>query len=177
MATIIGVEGSDGVALAADARHVDGTVVASERVDRIQDHGAALAAAVGEPGDVARFHRTLDAELDRYRDEHGRSPTVEAVAEMASRVAASTAVEALVAARNGFGSAELRSVDADGGVFDDVTAACGSGASTALGAIDAVDRSAALDEVADALRDVVESVDERDPESGPTAAVHTLETH
>lgn len=175
-ATIIGVRAADGVALAADRRHVERPVVATERVDRIQEHGATLAAAVGEPGGVAGFHRTLADEIGRFRDDHDRAPTVDAVAEMASRVAASTKVDALVAARNGFGTAELRRVDDDGAVLQDEHAARGTGRATALGALDGVDRDAPVTDVADALRDVVASVHERDAESGPVGDVATLET-
>ncbi|NHN42697.1 hypothetical protein G9C85_13810 [Halorubellus sp. JP-L1] len=174
MATIIGVESAGGVVLAADRRHVQNDVVANDQVDRIHDLGAALCAAVGDPGNVAAFTRTLDAKVDRYRDDHGREPTIDAVGELAGEVAASTGVEALVAGRTPSGSVELRTVDRDGGVLHDVAAARGTGAATALGALEAVDTTAPIDDVEDDLLDVVATVHERDPESGPDADVGTL---
>lgn len=174
MATIMGVERADGVALAADRRHVEGDVVESDRVERIQEHGDALAAAVGDPGNVAAFHRALDAEIDQYRADHDGEPRIVAVAEMAARVASSAGVRALVAARTNSGTAELRSVDADGGVLHNTIAAHGTGTQPALGALEAMDADASVDTVAEALQDVVATVHERDPETGPDGDVATL---
>jgi 20S proteasome alpha/beta subunit len=174
MATIMGIEQADGVVLTADRRHVEGDVVSTERIDRIQEHGAALAAAVGDPGNVAAFHRTLAAEIDRYRTDHDRAPTITALAEMAARVASSAGVEALVAARTASGNAELRSVDADGAVIHDTIAARGTGMQPALGALEGVDTTASIETVAESLQDVVATVHERDPESGTNGDVATL---
>lgn len=174
MSTILGVESRDGVVVAADRRRVESGVVTSEGVDRASDLEDVAFAAVGDPGDVDAFRRTFEAELDRYEHEHDERPGVDVVAELAGSVASTTGVRALVAGRTEDGDAGLRSVDADGGIYRDDRAALGSGTGPALAALDAVTVDAPIDEVAAALRDVFESVGERDPDTGADVDVVTV---
>jgi 20S proteasome alpha/beta subunit len=95
---------------------------------------------------------------------------------MAARVAAPAGGEVLVGARTESGTAELRTVDADGAVLHDTTVARGTGTQPALGALEALDSNASIEEVAETLHDVIASVNERDPESGSDGDVATLTT-
>ena len=165
MSTIVGVEADGAVALAADRSSVsDGTV--GGEVDRVFEFEAAGAAAVGEPGDVAAFERRLRSELDRDRLERDRAPNVDRVARLASEIAGSEGVEAIVAARDEEGSPGLRSIDAAGGVLSDTVAAAGTGAEIALGVLEGADFDPEPDGLEERVREVVATVADRDSETG-----------
>jgi proteasome beta subunit len=175
VSTILGIETDAGVVLAADRASIgsDGTVRGT--VDRVFGFDAAGAAAVGDPGDVESFERRLQAELDRDRIERDRPVGVDRVARVASRIAAETGVEALVAARDGEGTARLRAVDADGAVLADAVAAFGSGAPLALGRLEGATFDEAEGPPEDRAREVLAAVAARDSETGEEADVWTLE--
>lgn len=165
MSTIVGVETDGGVALAADRTSVaDGTV--GGEVDRVFAFEDAGAAAVGDPGDVADFGRRLRSELDRDRLERDRPPSVDRVARLASEIAESAYVEALVAARDEDGAPRLRSIDASGAVLADTVAAAGTGAGVALGVLEEASLDPAPDGLEARVREVVATVADRDPETG-----------
>lgn len=174
MSTIVGVETPAGVALAADRASVSGGTVEGS-VDRVFEFGAAVAAAVGDPGDVAAFERDLRSQLDRDRIERDREARIDRLARVASQVAADTGVEALVAARDDEGRARLRAVDSSGGVLEDAAAAFGTGAGVALGSLEeATFDDLDLDAVEERLREVVSATAERDAETGEDVNAVTL---
>lgn len=171
VATIVAVDCSDGVLLAGDRVVVrGGRVVGSRRhVFAFDDSGAGIgAAAVGE--DPNDFHRRLDVALREYASERGE-PTVDAVARMAADVAAEPGVEVLVAARDGSGTARVRSVSE--GVHEERTAAFGSGASTVGGHLEAIGE-VDLDVAGSEVRAAFQAAAARDPGTGEELDVWRL---
>lgn len=173
MSTIVGVESSGAVALAADRSSVSDSTVGGS-VDRVFEFEDAGAAAVGDPGDVAAFGRRLGSELDRDRIERDRAPGVERLARLASAVAAEEGVEALVAARDDDGAARLRSIDANGGVLADTVAASGTGAQLALGVLEESSFDDDPDGLEERLPEILATVAERDPETGDEFDIWSL---
>ena len=165
MSTIIGVEAIGAVALAADRANVtDGTATGS--VDRLFGFDDAGTVAVGDPGSVASFGRRLEAELDRERLERDREVDVDRLARMASDISAEENVEAIVAAPDGDGVARLRSVDSHGAVLEDSVAAFGTGAQVALGILEGESFDGQSSDLEERVREILESVAERDAETG-----------
>ena len=190
MATIVGVRCRDGVVLAGDRLRVrDGRVESRNRqhvFDFDLDGDAVGGAAVGP--DVGRFADRLGSELRSYRLERGPVPLA-AVERIGSDVASETGSEAIVAARdrdrdhdededgdgNGNGRAALRAVYPDGSTLSDSPAVFGSGASLALGQLEAADLDAmSVDDCESFLRETFGAVAERDPGTGEAVDVWTL---
>jgi proteasome beta subunit len=163
MSTVLGVACGDGVVLAGDRLVTSDGHVHSRSRRHVFDFGAVGAAVVD--GDVDGFVDRLEAEIRAYRTERG-DPEVDPVVRMASDLAAEFGVSALLAARTD-GRPALRAVAADGGVTDDDVAAFGSGASVALGALEAGhDPDATLDAAAALARDALSAAAERDAGTG-----------
>ena len=133
MATIVGVRANGGVVLGGDERTVEGSVVTG-RAERVWDGGEVGAAAVGAPGDVDEFVRTLSAELQRQRAE-GTSLTIARVATVAGDLAREAGVDAVVAARDD-GVAGIREVLSDGSVLETEATARGTGMEVAVGVLE-----------------------------------------
>lgn len=149
MATIVAIDCLDGVILAGDRLVVEGETIVGER-PHVFDFGNVGAAAVGDDPDS--FRRRLDAALREYAVERGH-PRVEAVSRMAIEIAEDVGVEALVAARDGSGRANARSVDH--GVLAERVAARGSAAPIVLAQLEPlgdVDLDAAESRVHEAFR-------------------------
>jgi len=176
MSTIVGIEIDDGALLAGDRVHVEGGTRVSENVRRVFDVEGAGAAAVGEPGAIEEFGRELDAETREYGIEHDETVGVDRFARTASRIAQDTGVTAIVSARDDDGLARIRSVDSDGSVLSDATAAFGSGAQQAIGQMDSADVGDDLGHVEDRVRDMFSAIAERDSETGDEVDVWTLES-
>jgi proteasome beta subunit len=180
MATIVGLRCRDGVVLAGDRVLVrDGRIESRNRrhVFDVDDIGVA---AVGS--DVDRFADRLEGELRSYRLDRG-SVSVPVLERLGSELASGTGTEAVVAARdrdegedqNGTGRAALRGVYADGSTLADPPVALGSGASLALGQLEAADLgSMSVAEAETFVHDLFETVAERDPGTGAEIDVWTL---
>ena len=184
MATIVGVRCRDGVVLAGDRLQVrDGRVESRNRqhvFDFDLDGDAVGGAAVGS--DVDRFADRLGGELRSYRIERGPVPLA-AVERMGSDVASETGSEAIVAACDhdedenggGDGRAALRALYPDGSTLSDSPVVFGSGASLALGQLEAADLDAmSVDDCESFLRETFGAVAERDPGTGEEVDVWTL---
>ncbi|WP_380679508.1 20S proteasome subunit A/B [Salinigranum sp. GCM10025319] len=180
MATIVGVRCRDGVVLAGDRLRVrDGRVESRNRqhvFDFDLDGDAVGGATVGS--DVDRFADRFGGELRSYRLERGPVPLA-AVERIGSDVASETGCEAIVAARDRDededGRAALRAVYPDGSTLSDPPMALGSGASLALGQLEAADLDAmSVDDCESFLRETFEAVAERDPGTGDEVDVWTL---
>jgi proteasome beta subunit len=190
MATIVGVRCRDGIVLAGDRLQVrDGRVESRNRqhvFDFDLDGDAVGGAAVGS--DVDRFADRLGGELRSYRLERGPVPLA-AVERMGSDVASETGSEAIVAARDrdhdedenggggggGDGRAALRALYSDGSTLSDSPVVFGSGASLALGQLEAADLDAmSVDDCESFLRETFGAVAERDPGTGEEVDVWTL---
>ena len=162
MATIAGIECSDGALLVADRRRVDGGRLRTDDADHLVDLGAVGAAAVG--GDPDRFARELRVAVERYRTDRGRGePGIVALATLADE-ALGPGAAALVAARDDEGRPRVRAVDADGSLPADPVAARGSGADLVLGAL-GTDAST-LDAATERAEAAFAAAAERDPGTG-----------
>lgn len=175
MGTIAGFRCRDGVVLAGDRVLVRrGRIESRTRqhvfdVDVDTDVGAAV---VGT--DVDRFVDRLESDLRSYQFDRGTvSPSV--LERVASDVASETGVEALVAVRDDDGRATLRTVYADGSTLTDSPTALGSGASLALGNLEAAPLdSLSVSEAESLARETFAAVAERDTGTGEPVDVWTL---
>lgn len=171
MGTVIGVRCAGGVVLAGDRVAVNQGHVRSRTRQHVFDFGAVGAAVVG--ADVDGFADRLESELRTYRTERG-AVRIDPLARMASDLAVEFGVSALVAGR-GDDAPHLRSVTADGSTTDDEMAAFGSGASVALGALEAGhDPDATLDDAETLARDALRAAAERDAGTGDDVDTYRL---
>lgn len=195
MSTIVGLRCRDGVALAGDRVHTRAGRIESRNRQHVfgfdADPDPVGAAAVG--ADVGRFADRLESGLRSYRLERG-PVSLAALERLASDLASETGSEAVVAARADGdagadatagsdadaaerrpGRASLRGVYADGSTLADPPFALGSGASLALGALEAAEAGSLSVSAAESfLADLFESVAERDPGTGAEIDVWTL---
>ena len=175
MGTIVGLRCGDGVVLAGDRVLVRNGRVESRNRGHVFDLGSGVgAAAVGS--DVDRFADRLESELRSYRLERGdvSLPTLE---RLASEVASETGTEAVVAGpdRDDEGRAGLRGVSADGSTLSDPPVTLGSGASLALGQLEAADLDSMSVSAAETfVRDLFAAVAERDTGTGEETDVWTV---
>jgi proteasome beta subunit len=164
MSTVLGVSCAGGVVIAGDRVVARGGHVRSRSRRHVFDVGRVGFAVVG--ADVDGFADRLEGEIRTYRTERG-DLDIEPFARVASDLAAEFDVTALLGARDDDGRPALRAVTADGGVTADDVAAFGSGASVALGALEAGhDPDATLDEAAALARDALSAAAERDGGTG-----------
>ncbi|MDL5363933.1 20S proteasome subunit A/B [Halalkalicoccus sp. NIPERK01] len=174
MGTVVGVRLGDGVALAADTRATQGSSVRSESLRKLFEFDAAGAVAAGEPSAIQTFGRKLDAEVRRRQTEQGTTIRIDPLARLASDLASETGVEAVVAARDGDLVAHVRAIDSTGGELEEEVVAQGTGAEFALGQLEGMDRGIPVEEAPETLESVLESVAERDTETGEECTVWTL---
>ncbi|WP_254768751.1 proteasome subunit alpha [Salinilacihabitans rarus] len=178
--TTVALRGTDGVVLAADARaSLGGRFVANREMRKVEPIGERAAVAfAGGVADAQAFVRRLRSEARLYELEHGREPTVEALATVAGGLVRSGAfpvLELLIGGVDPDGASAVFTVDRGGGVMAAPYAAGGSGMQLAYGALEGDYRE---DRDVAALRDVaaraVESATERDAASGDGATVATI---
>ncbi|MEF8802352.1 MAG: hypothetical protein V5A38_12550 [Halolamina sp.] len=170
MPTVIAFESDAGVVVAADRTVVRGTTIASTSADRMLEFDDCGGAVVDDP-DEARRH--IDVELRRYRTEHGESPTVEPYTRLLRDVVRDVGTDAVAAARDRDGEAQVRAVYANGSVLEDPPLALGTGAELALGRLEA-SRPSELAEAAEFASDLLAGVAERDTRTGEEHDVWTL---
>lgn len=175
MGTVVGIRLADGVALAADRRATDGSTVRSDDLGKLFafDAAGAGAGAAGSASAIQEFGRRLENELRQLRDRQNHKPSIEALERLAGDVASETGAEAIVAAREE-GVASLRAIDVEGGAIEDEVLALGTGAQVAIGGLEGIDPETSVEEVTGVLRDVLETVAERDAETGGEIDVWTL---
>lgn len=174
MGTIVAIETDDGVAIAGDRRTTHSGTVTGDTANRVFDLDGIGAGAVGQEGDVDEFRRQLEAELREAELERGMDVDADSLGRIAARVAQDAGVDAVVAARDGDGAARLRQVGPDGSVLSDRSAAVGTGAELALGRLESADRDVDLAATEEFLRETVESLAERDPETGDEVELWSL---
>lgn len=173
MGTAIGFECDGGAVLAADRLFVRSGSVESRTLEKLFTFETIGTAAIGGRDGIDTFEREFDAELRSYRTERGE-PTLDAVARIVSRIAEGADVDVLLVARDGDGRARLRTVDADGSVLEEAYDAIGSGAQLAIGQLETIDRDVALSEAATTAESVIETVSERDSDTGDDVDVWQL---
>jgi proteasome beta subunit len=171
MSTIVGIRCRDGVVVAGDRVLVRDGRIASRNRQHVFDFDDVGVAAVGT--DVDRFADRLESELRSYRLGRG-SVSLAVLERIASDVASETTTEAVVATHDEEGEVALRSLATDGSTLSDPPMALGSGASLALGQLEATDfESLAVAAAETAVRELFEAVAERDPGTGDEVDVWT----
>ena len=171
MSTVLGVACAGGVVLAGDRVAVSQGQVRSRSRRHVFDFGRVGAAVMA--ADVDGFADRLAGDVRAYRTERGDlgiDPFTRLASDLADEFDAST-----VLAAPGDDGPCLRGVTADGGVTTDDVAAFGSGASVALGALEAGhDPDATLDETTALARDALSAAAERDAGTGTEFDVYRL---
>jgi proteasome beta subunit len=171
MSTIVGTRCRDGAVVAGDRVLVRDGRIASRSRQHVFDLDDVGVAAVGT--DVDRFADRLESELRSYRLERG-SVSLSTLERLASDVARETATEAVVATHDEDGAVALRSLATDGSALSDPPMALGSGASLALGQLEATGfASLSVAAAETAVRELFEAVAERDPGTGDGIDVWT----
>ena len=174
MSTVVAVETPTGVAIAGDTLVSDGEAVSSDGFQRVFDVRGVGVGAVGETGAVQQFRQRFDVAL-QDREFEGEDPSdIDAVARIAAREAERVDVDVVVGARDADGAASLRQVGSDGRVLDNSEIALGTGSAVALGLLEALDAGEAANDPTAAVRDVLETVMERDANTGGEVDVWTL---
>ncbi len=171
-ATALGLKARDGVVLATDRRLSYGGFVMSRNAKKIfviEDRvGVAIA---GLYGDVSGLARVLEAEVKYYESTSGVRLTVKGVAKRLSTILYSYKffpfyVEAIV---GGFDDGEPRIyvLDSLGSITEEDYAALGSGATMALGVLEALYKpDMSLEEAEELAVKAMKSAIERDAMSG-----------
>ena len=172
MGTVVAIETDGGIAIAGDRRATQDGTVTSESAERVFDFDEVGAGAVGEGGDVDEFRRQLETELEEA--ERDREITADVLGNVAADVAEETGVEAVVATHDDEGVARGRRVGPDGSILSGPEFALGSGAQSALGVLESADRGRDLHSTEEFVRDVMETVAERDPDTGEDVDVWSL---
>lgn len=166
MGTVIALASRGGIAIAGDRRAVDDGTVTSRNVERVFSVEDAGVGAVGEPADVQAFRRELEAELRETRIDESEEMSLDRLARVAARLADRSDVAAVIGARDADGTARLRRIGPDGGVFEQSTVALGDGAELAVGQLETVDSELDVDALVATLTEILERVAARDVESG-----------
>jgi proteasome beta subunit len=174
MSTVVAVETPTGVAIAGDTRVVDGETVSSEKFQRVFDLKGVGVGAVGEPGAVQQFRQWFEVALKDHGLERDENPDIDTVAHIAARETERAGVDAVVGTRDDDGAASLRQVASDGRILDSDVVALGTGSGVALGLLEALDTDEAAADSAEAVRSVLETVMERDVDTGGEVDVWTL---
>jgi proteasome beta subunit len=173
MGTIVGIRCRDGVVIAGDRLLVRSGRVESRNRQHVYDLDVGVGVAV-VGSDVDRFADRLESELRSYRLDRG-AVSLAAVERLAGEIADETGHEAVVAARDDDDRATVRGVYTDGATLADPPMAFGSGASLALGGLEAADlASLPLSGTESFVRELFESVAERDPGTGTEVDFWTL---
>lgn len=175
MGTVVAIESDQGVAMAGDTRTVEEGTVTGRSLDRVFELPGAVVGAVGDPGNIQEFRRQLADEFETYRLERDETPTIGSLERIAARQAQESNVSAAIGAHDSEGVARLRELDVDGRVLESTTVALGSGAAVAVGQLDAITSTLSLEEAATHVTDILESVLDRDVESGGEIVVLSLE--
>jgi proteasome beta subunit len=175
MATIVGIEVPAGAVLAGDRLLAEEGTVSSEEKRHVFDFDEIGAAVVGKSGAIDEFRRNLESEVRSYETEQGEPMSVDRLATVASNRSVA-GVEAIVAARDDEGTAQVRGIATDGGVLADDTLAFGSGAQVALGALEGRDDDLSLDEAEELAREALDSAADRDTETGGEIDTYRLES-
>ena len=174
MGTVLAITSAGGVVIAGDSRATSDGTVTSEHAQRVFDFDAVGTGAVGTPGDVDEYGRRLESELRRRRLESDVAPDLQWVSRAAAEITADLGVDAVVGATDDSGDPGITRVGSDGSVLSDATVALGSGAALATGRLEGVDRDRDLESTVELAREVLDSVADRDPETGGETSVWTL---
>ena len=136
--TLVGLVTRDGVLLAADTRTSQGTVVRSERVQKLtQVHPTAAMGSLDHLGAAQSFVRTIQLEAERYETDRGDPMTVPELSAVAAETlrSESTAETFVLGSVDADGS-HVFCLRPDGGVLEDEFVAVGSGQAVATGTLE-----------------------------------------
>jgi len=174
MGTVVAIATDPGVAIAGDSLVVDDGVT-DDGVRRVFEFDSVGGGVVGNPGDVQEFQRRLESDVRTRELETDASVDVDSLAQIAARWAAEADVDAVVGARDENGVARISEVGSDGRVLENDRVALGTGAEIALGRLESVPEDLEADEVAPTAREILETVVDRDSETGGEVVVWSLE--
>jgi len=170
MSTVVAVE-----TLSPETQVVDGESVSSDQFQRVFDVRGVGVGVVGESGAVQQFRQWFDVALQDRGFEGDDTIDIDAVARIAAgRETESGRRRRGRRARRRRGAASLRQIASDGRVLDSGVAALGTGSAVALGLLEALDMDEAANDPATAVRNVLETVMERDVDTGGEIDVWTL---
>lgn len=173
MSTVVAIEAPTGVAIAGDTRVAYDGTASSDRFQRVFDLRGVGIGVDGESAEVQEFWRSFETALRDRGLETGDAPGVDAVARITARETQKAGVNAVVGARDADGIARLRKVSADGRVIDDDAVALGGRNAVAFG-VEALGAERAGNDPAAAVRNVLETMMERDVATGGEVDVWTL---
>ncbi|WP_123623576.1 20S proteasome subunit A/B [Halorubrum sp. CSM-61] len=174
MSTVVAIETPTGVAIAGDTRLVDGDAVSSDQFRRVFGLKGVGVGVVGESGAVQQFRRQFEVKLRDRGLRSEKTPDIDVIARIAAREAEDAGVDAVIGARDDDGTATLREVASDGRVLEGGEVALGSGREIAIGLLEALDADEAANDPAAAVRNTLETVTERDVNTGGEINVWTL---
>lgn len=176
MPTVVGIRCSDGVAVAGDRRDVERGAVRSDAVDRVHAIGPVVIASPSAPGAVTQLVEVVEGAV-RTAEFEGRAPLrIEPLSRELADRCESLSAACLCAAFDPEGRVSLRTVDEAGAILSDPVSAVGTGQSIAIAGLDRLDRSIPTTKGMEELRDVLDIVAERDPQTGSeTETKHLLD--
>lgn len=175
MGTIVGIEAESGTVLAGDRRVTSGNTVQSDNEQKVFDFASAGTAVTGDPGRIDEFGRRLESEIQGYRTERGKDMGIQRLARVGATVADTADVDAIVSTYDDESIARIREVGSDGRMLDGDVLAVGSGVQIALGRLEGATLDVNLDAAESLARDVLATVAEHDPATGPTVDIWRLE--
>lgn len=171
---MIAVETDGGVAVGGDSLATDDGTVTSEHVDHVFEFDGVGAAATGSRTGVNEFEREFGAKIRSQRLETDTPLSLDRLASLAAEVTRTAEVEAVIAAPDGDGTPRVRRVGGDGSVTEGPIVALGTGAAVALGVLEGADLHVDVDDAAALVRETMETVADRDTETGGEIEVWTL---
>jgi|AntRauTorcE11897_2_1112592.scaffolds.fasta_scaffold00008_140 proteasome beta subunit len=174
MSTVLALASEGGVAIAGDKQASDDGTVTSRNVERVFQIEGSGVGAVGQPADVQRFRRELEAELRQIRLQTDDEVDIDKRARIAGRLADQSDVAAVIAGYDADGIARLREIRPDGGIFDQSTVALGDGAELAAGQLETVEPGLDIDALVTTVTEILGRVATRDVTTGDELEVWSL---
>lgn len=167
MPTVIGVRFQDGVVLAGDRRVVSDNRIVSDSFRHIVDIDSCATGAVGPPSALQSFQQRIEDEVRTYSHKREKQLTKRPFERLLATAAEETRVEGVGSIQTRDGVAKLLSVDADGGITQTDIAAVGTGAGIGIGLLEGLDTDTDATDGMSAVQDILATVAERDPGTGP----------
>ncbi len=167
--TLVGLTTRGGVLLAADTRTSEGTVVRSERVQKIDRvHPTAAVGSTDHLGTVQSFVRAIRLEADRYETDRGEPMTLAELGTVAAEeLRSASAPGTFVLGGVDDDGSHVFHLRRDGGVLEDEYVVVGSGQQLAAGVLEAeATESLTMAEARQIAGRALESSAERDAQTG-----------
>ena len=167
MGVAVGIRVTDGVAIVADRRVLDGDTVRTDDQPQLLSWDDGAVAGVGHAHAIQALHRSLREARREYQWDRGNELGLDALSHIAAKAAEETETACLLTARDEDGRATLRELDSSGGLTTSERAAIGKGNELALGAIETVEQSISVEAAAQQLEAVLAQLADRHAGIGP----------